>query len=136
MPNLPGIEKIRSMQKTGSRSMPPNMNQAYIDIFMLRKEKERLQKEGARIDTRRELIVERLRIIEKDLRRLGGQDEKAVRLERKDFDWDAKWVKIKKEANPEEQKEEPKKPKIETGWKIKTIIGRKQSPNIPIQEGR
>ena len=136
MPNLPGIEKIRSMQTTGSRSMPPNMNQAYIDIFMLRKEKERLQKEGARIDTRRELIVERLRIIEKDLRRLGGQDEKALRLERKEFDWDAKWVKMPKDAKPEELKEKPKKPKIEPQWKMKTIVGRRESPNIPIQEGR
>ena len=124
MPNIPGIEKAKTMQNTGSRSMPPNMNQAYIDVFMLRKEKERLEKEGAKLDNKRELIVERLKKIEKELVKLDGKDKKSQ--EKRDFDWDARWVKLKKEATPEEpKKEEPKKPKIETGWKIKTLSKKK-----------
>lgn len=125
MPNIPGIEKAKTMQNTGSRSMPPNMNQAYIDVFMLRKEKERLEKEGAKLDNKRELIVERLKKIEKELVKLDGKDKKSQ--EKRDFDWDARWVKMKKDANPEEpKKEEPKKPKIETGWKIQALDMKKQ----------
>ena len=120
MPNIPGIEKVKTMKTTGSRSMPPNMNQAYIDIFMLRNEKGRLEKEGARLDTKREQIVERLETIERDMARLERKDEKAQ--EKRDFDWDAKWVKMPKEAEPEE----PKKSEIETGWKIKALNMKKQ----------
>jgi len=120
MVNIPGIEKVKTMQVTGSRSMPPNMNERYIDMFMLRKEKGRLEKEGARLDTKREMIVERLSKIEKEMARLERKDKKAQ--QKRDFDWDAKWVKVKKEVNPEE----PKKPKIETGWKVKTLSMKKQ----------
>jgi len=126
MPNIPGIEKSKTMQTTGSRSMPPNMNQAYIDMFMLRKERERLEKEGTRLDTKREQIVERLKKIEKDMARLEKKDKRTQKQEKRDFDWDAKWVKMKKEPGSEELKEEPKKPKIEPGWKIKAINTRKQ----------
>ncbi len=121
MPNIPGIEKTKTMQTTDSRSMPPNMNQAYIDMFMLRKERERLEKEGTRLDTKREQIVERLKKIEKDMARLEKEDKQAQKEEKRDFDWDAKWVKMPKETKSEEAKEEPKKPKVETGWKIRTV---------------
>jgi len=124
MPDIPGIEKAKTMQTIGSRSMPPNMNQAYIDVFMLRKEKERLEKEGAKLDSKRELIVERLKKIEKELVKLDGKDKKSQ--EKRDFDWDARWERIGKVDNPKNPKksktgEESKKQPVKTGWKIKTL---------------
>ncbi len=120
MPNIPGIDKVRTIKRSGSASMPPNMDQPYINMFVLSKEKERLEKEGMKLDTRREVVVGRLKDIEKEMERLQRQ-EKKVQKKRK-FDPDTTWVKVKKENNPEE----PKKPKIEPGWKIKAINTRKQ----------
>jgi predicted nuclease with TOPRIM domain len=125
MADIPGIEKVRTMKTTHSRSMPPNMDEPYIEMYVLSKEKERLENEGTRLDTRREWIVGRLQEIEKEMERLGKQDKKSQK--KRQFDCDAKWVKVKKEADPEEpKKEEPKKTKIETGWKIKTLNMKKQ----------
>jgi len=115
MPNMPGIEEIKSIKVSRSRSVPPNMSEPYINLFMLSKEKERLEKERIRLDTRREWIVGRLQEIEKEVGRLQGED-KEVQKKRK-FDRD------KTRVNPEELK----KPKIETGWKIKILKTKKQN---------
>jgi hypothetical protein len=113
MPNIPGIEKVRGTRIAGSRhSVPPHMTQPYVTMYMLRKKKERLEKEGTRLDTRRELIVGQLKEIEKDMEGLRRQDKKSQN--KRKFDPDTIWVKVKKEADPEE----PKKPKGESGWKI------------------
>jgi hypothetical protein len=121
MPNIRGIEKVKSTRIIGSRhSVPPHMTQAYVSLFMLRKQKERLEKEGIRLDTRRELIVERLKEIEKESKRLEKHDKRVHK--RKDFDPDTIWVKAKTEAKPEESK----KPKMGTGWKITTLKKKKQ----------
>lgn len=49
MPNIPGIEEIKTLKPNSSRSMPPHMNQPYIDMFMRRKERERLERGGNKI---------------------------------------------------------------------------------------
>lgn len=116
MPNIPGIDEIRSKPNTRARSVPPHMNQPYIDMFMLRKEKERLEKDGVRLETRIESVVRRLKEIEKEMKKLEKDDKKA--LKKKKFDWDKIWMKIKEVTNPEE-------PKIEKGWKIKILKNRK-----------
>ena len=115
MPNIPGLDELRSIKATHSRSVPPHMNQPYIDMFMLNKEKERLEKEGARLNIRIESVVGRLREIEKEIERLRRED-KTVQKKKK-FNWDEIWMRIKGETNPEE----PDNRKIETGWKIKTL---------------
>ena len=94
MANITGIEEIKSMKTTGSRSMPPNMSEPYINLYMLSKEKERLEKERIRLDTRIEWVVRRLKEIEKEIERLEKQDKK-VQKKRK-FDLDTSWVKKKK----------------------------------------
>lgn len=124
MPDIAGIEKVRTMKTTHSRSVPANRNGSYIEMYMLRNERERLEKEGMRLDTRRELIVGRLQEIEEEMERLRKQ-EKKTRKKRK-FDPEMAWVKTRKEANPEEPRKsniekESKKTKVKTGWKIKTL---------------
>ncbi len=116
MSNIHGIEKIKGTRIIGSRhSVPPHMTQAYVSLFMLRKQKERLEKEGIRLDTKRELIVERLKEIEKESNRLEKHDKRVHR--RKDFDPDSIWVKAKKETKPEELK----RSSGGMGWKITTL---------------
>jgi hypothetical protein len=121
MPNIHGIEKIKGTRIIGSRhSVPPHMTQPYVTMFMLRKQEERLEKEGIRLDTKRELIVERLKEIEKETKRLENQDRKTHK--KREFDPDTIWMKVKKEATPEE----PNKPKTGTVWKITTLKRKKQ----------
>ena len=119
MPNIPGIEEIRSLKPNSLRAMPPHMNQPYIDTFMLRKEQERLEKEGIRLNSRIESIIGRLQEIEKEMKRLERGDKKVQKKSKFDWDkiWMKLWIKIKGETNPEE----PDNRKIETGWKIKTL---------------
>jgi predicted nuclease with TOPRIM domain len=120
MANIPGVDELRSIRVSRSRSVPPHMNQPYIDMFMLRKEIERLETEGARLNTRIESIVGRLKEIEKEMKRLEREDRKAQR--KRKFDWNKVWMQMRDQANPEE----PEKMKKETGWKIKTLKGKKR----------
>jgi len=115
MPNIPGIEEIKTLKPNSSRSMPPHMNQPYIDMFMLRKERERLEREGIRLNSRVELIIGRLKGIEKEMKKLEKEDKKVQKKRR--FDWDKAWMEMKDESNQEELE----KSKIETGWKIKHL---------------
>jgi hypothetical protein len=95
------------------------MTQPYVNMFMLRKQEERLKKEGTRLDARREVIVGGLKEIEKEMKRLQKQDKKTEKAI--EFDPDTIWVKVKKEADPEETK----KPKLESGWKIRSLKRKK-----------
>jgi len=116
MANIRGIEKIKGTRIIGSRhSVPPHMTQPFVSMFMLRKQKERLEKEGIRLDTRREQIVEQLKEIEKESKGLERRDKRVQK--KKEFDPDSVWVKVRKEADPEETK----KPKLESGWKIRSL---------------
>ncbi len=67
------------------------------------------------MDTKRELIVERLKEIEKESNRLEKHDKRVHR--RKDFDPDSIWVKAKKETKPEVLK----RSSGGMGWKITTL---------------
>lgn len=121
MANIHGIEKIKGTRIIGSRhSVPPHMTQPYVTMYMLRKQKERLEKEGIRLDTRREQIVEQLKEIEKESKGLERRDKRVQK--KKEFDPDSVWVKVKKEAKPEESN----KPKTGTGWNITTLKRKKQ----------
>ncbi|MCJ7507186.1 MAG: hypothetical protein MUO85_00470 [candidate division Zixibacteria bacterium] len=115
MPNIPGIDEIKSKPTVRTRSMPPHMNQPYVDMFMLRKEKERLDKEGVRMEAKVGSVVKRLKEIERELEKLQREDKKVQKKEK--FNLDKIWMRIKGIVNPEEKEE----PKTETGWKIKTL---------------
>jgi|GEM_PF-6411191 len=115
MHDIPRIDKVRSLKKSSSRSIPDHMGEPYVNMLMLTKEKNFLEKEGVRLDTRREAVVGRLKEIEERIDRLRRQQKK-IEKKRK-FDWDTSWVKGKEEANPEQQR----KPKIGTGWKIGSL---------------
>jgi len=64
--NLPGLHALRSMFSTKKRSMPRVQSSAYLDLYMLGKEKERLLKESERLAMRAALIKKRLEEIEQE----------------------------------------------------------------------
>ena len=115
MHDIPRIDKVRSLKKSSSRSIPEHMGEPYVNMLMLTKEKNFMEKEGVRLDTRREAVVGRLKEIEERIDRLRRQQKK-IEKKRK-FDWETSYVKIKKEADTEQTK----KPKGESGWKIRSL---------------
>jgi hypothetical protein len=73
-----GLRDIRSMRTTGQRSMPRRQGSAYLELYMLRVEKERLEKEAALLAKRSEGIQKRLRDIQRQMEGL----ERSAQTER------------------------------------------------------
>jgi len=120
MPNIPGIEEIKSAKTNGSRSLPPHMSGPYVKMFMMNNERERLEKEAVRLCNRIESIADRLKEIGEEMKSLRKQETKSEK--KRKFDWDNTRTQSKEVTNSEE----PQKQKIETGWKIKTLNRKKQ----------
>lgn len=77
-----GVENIKTMKSRGLRSIPRSQNDSYLDLYMLYKEKERLEKElfhsgkrGERASKRLEVIGSRIEKLEKSS--LPGDKDKA-----------------------------------------------------------
>jgi hypothetical protein len=71
-----GLRNIRSMHSTGKRSIPRVASSAYLDLYMLRKEKERLEKEDAILEKRKGGIQKRLDDIKKEVEVLESSTQK------------------------------------------------------------
>ncbi len=60
MADLRGLRDIRSVPSTGRRSIPRIQSSAYLDLYVLQREKERLEKEAALLAKRHQVIRKRL----------------------------------------------------------------------------
>lgn len=65
-----GLRDNRSMHTTGLRSMPRRQGSAYLELYMLRVEQGRLEKEAALLAKRSQGIQKRLDEIQKQTERL------------------------------------------------------------------
>ena len=70
--SLPGLHKLRTMFSAKKRSIPRVQSSAYLDLYMLNKEKERLLKESERVGMRDTGIKKRLEEIDLEVNRLQG----------------------------------------------------------------
>jgi len=68
--DISGLQNIRTMHSAGKRSMPRVASSAYLDLYMLNKEKERFIKENERLCMRSEAIRKRLEEIDLEMNRL------------------------------------------------------------------
>jgi len=68
--SLPGLHKLRTMFSARKRSMPKVQGSAYLDLYMLNKEKERLIKEDERLCMRQDVVKTRLGEIDLETNRL------------------------------------------------------------------
>lgn len=68
--DITGLRDIRSMHTTGQRSMPRRQGSAYLELYMLRVERGRLEKEAALLAKRSQGIQKRLEEIQKQMDRL------------------------------------------------------------------
>ena len=69
--DIGGFRDIRSMHTTGQRSIPRTQTSSYLDLYMLQKERERLEKELSHLEKRRQAIERRLKDIQEQRGRLG-----------------------------------------------------------------
>jgi len=70
--SLPGLHKLRTMFSSKKRSIPRVQSSAYLDLYMMSKEKERLLKESERVGMRDTGIKKRLEEIDMEMNRLQG----------------------------------------------------------------
>ena len=72
MQQMPGLSEIKSIHSVGARSIPKVQRSHYLDLYMLKREKDRLDKEIFALDKRRNAAKRQLDSIEK---RLGGMQK-------------------------------------------------------------
>jgi len=75
-----GLRDIRTMHSSKKRSIPRAQSSAYLDLYMLRKEKDRLEKEVYNLDKRKKNIQKRIDEINAEMDKL----EKEETLKRQD----------------------------------------------------
>lgn len=68
--SLRGLHSVRSMHSTKRRSIPRVQSSAYLDMYMLDKEKERLLKEEAKLKMRSDGIKKRLKEIDREINKI------------------------------------------------------------------
>lgn len=74
--NVGGLRNIRTMHSMGKRFIPRVAHSAYLDLYMLRKEKERLEKEDAILEKRKAGIQKRLDNVKKEVEVLESSAQK------------------------------------------------------------
>lgn len=77
-----GVENMKTMKSQGLRSIPRSQNDSYLDLYMLYKEKERMEKELSHSGKRSERASKRLEVIGARIEKLeksspAGDKEKA-----------------------------------------------------------
>jgi len=78
---LKGLGETRTMQGSKKRSMPRVQSSAYLDIFILEKEKDRLEKELFVAEKRRESLHKRLEEIAVETKKLAEAKTRENRTE-------------------------------------------------------
>ena len=72
--SMRGIHSVRTMGSTKKRSIPRIQSSAFLELYMLQKEKERLLKESKRVCLKQEIITKRLEEIESEIKKLKGSE--------------------------------------------------------------
>lgn len=77
--DIAGMHSMRTLQSTGRRSIPRGyQSTAFIDLYMLGKERERLAKECSIMERRRSVIERRLKDITKETEKLEAFEVKRI----------------------------------------------------------
>lgn len=72
--SLKGLHRLRTMHSAKKRSIPRIQISAYLDLYMLNKEKERLLKESKRLGMKDTGIKKRLEEIDLEMNNLEGME--------------------------------------------------------------
>ena len=73
---LSGLREIRSMTSSKKRSIPRVQSSTYLDLYMLKKEKDRIEKEVYILDKRKNSMQKRLAEIDAEMKKLEKKEQK------------------------------------------------------------
>ena len=76
---LSGLREIRTMHSSKKRSIPRVQSSAYLDLYMLGKEKDRLEKEMFILEKRKTSLQKRLDDIAVEMKKLEGAETREKR---------------------------------------------------------
>jgi len=81
---LPSIRDIKSIHSIGARSIPKVQRSSYLELYMLRREKDRLERELFALDKRRDAANRQLDGINKRIEKLQKevQEEQKIKTYR------------------------------------------------------
>jgi hypothetical protein len=65
--DVPGLRSIKSMHSTSKRSIPRVQSSAYLDLYILRKERDRLEREESLLEKRKKEIQKKVKEIEQQM---------------------------------------------------------------------
>lgn len=71
-----GLREIRSIQSIGARSIPKVQRSSYLELYMLRREKDRLEHEMFALDKRRNSADRQLNTINRRIEDLQKETQK------------------------------------------------------------
>lgn len=83
MKAIANLGNIRSMNTVGARSIPKAQRSIYLDLYVIKKEKDRLEGEMFVLDKKRKIVSQLLADIEKRLHKLQ-EEMKDVRETKKE----------------------------------------------------
>ena len=75
-----GLREIRTIQSLKRSSMPKSQSSSYLDLYMMKREKDRLEKETFTLEKKRRAIQTRIDEIDKEMDRLQEEDTKRKRM--------------------------------------------------------
>jgi len=64
--DIPGLTSIKTSQKSKVRSMPRSKGSEYLDLFLLEKNKARLEKEKKNVEKRKAQVEEDIKSIDQE----------------------------------------------------------------------
>ena len=80
---ISGLRSIKSMHSSSKRSIPRVQSSAYLDLYMMRKEKDRLEKEIYILDKRKKDVQKKLDDVNEQMDKLQkaetGRKERATK---------------------------------------------------------
>lgn len=80
MLQMPGIRDIKSIHSVGARSIPKVQRSGYLELYMLRREKDRLEKEIYALDKRMNTAKRQLDSINKRIEKLQRETHEEQKI--------------------------------------------------------
>ena len=76
----PGVRNIKSIHSVGARSIPKVQRSSYLELYMLEREKDRLEKEIYTLDKRRSTAKRQLDSINKRVEKLRKETHEKEKI--------------------------------------------------------
>ena len=77
---VPGVRDIKSIHSVGARSIPKVQRSGYLELYMLRREKDRLEKEIFALDKRRNTAKRQLDSVSKRIVKLQKETHEEQKI--------------------------------------------------------